>query len=38
MDQILFIAAAVCFGIEAVWHKSLTAAGFCFITLALWVL
>ena len=37
MDNLLFIAAAVVFGVDAWLHHSLVSAGFCLITLALFV-
>lgn len=40
IDFILFLLAAICFGLDAFRVSTpinLTAAGFCLITLALWV-
>jgi hypothetical protein len=31
---ILLIIAAVLFGVEAVWHKNIIAAGLCFLAVA----
>ncbi len=38
MQLILCIAAAVFFAVEAIWHKSFVAAGFCLLTIALFVI
>lgn len=35
MDYLLLIFAAACFGVEALWHKSLVAAGLFFWVLTL---
>jgi hypothetical protein len=37
IDLILFIAAAVVFGVDAWLKRSLVSAGFCLLTLALFV-
>jgi hypothetical protein len=38
IDLVLYIVAAICFGADAWQKRSLVAAGFCLITIALWIL
>jgi hypothetical protein len=34
MKLVFFVIAAVLFGVEAVWHKNIIAAGLCFLAVA----
>ena len=37
IQLLLIVAAAVCFGVDAWLHRSLVSAGFCLLTIALWL-